>query len=256
MQKLEDFLYDFIGVFIPGFFFLISLWFTTIIFLKIEVFNIIYIWIPFHSVLIENPNYLLIKSFLKQKTLIILSFIIICYISGMILNNISTKLIKILNKIAKIRAINSKYEDEMVYKENKNIEQLVKHKLEQNYRVAWNEVENKNKWIVFYRWACNKTNSKEEISSILILISKIILNRSLFCATILLSIYTIGLMIISISIFLFKDFNQTGEIVIYYIAYIIYIIISLIMSVFFYLNFIDTRRKLCNESILILFKVI
>ncbi|WP_128100925.1 hypothetical protein [Paenibacillus sp. DCT19] len=243
MQKLEEFLYDFIGVFIPGFFMLSSLWLTTVTVIKIEVFNVLYKWMPFHYVLLSRPEYPGIKAVISQKGLMILMLIMVCYITGLLLTSVSAKLVR----KKKLRG-----DMEMVFKENKKLQYKVEAKLRAEQQIKLQHKDLRNRWIIFYRWANIKSQSREEKSSLMILLSKVILNRSLFYVFKILALYTAFLLILSALIQFFYFRNSE---LIYYLMVLVYIIFCCMMSKFFLKGYRETRLKLSNEAVLILSRI-
>ncbi len=251
MQKLEDFLYDFIGIFIPGFFLLFSLWFTTVSLMQKEVFQLIYdFFSPFHTVLLTNPGYPLVKSVMGEKTIIILMVIIGCYIVGLLLNTFSAWCIKRLER--RNRNSSAVDEQEEFYKENEQIKLEVESYLSSSLKVDWNKIDKRNKWITFYRWANLLSTQAEEKSVLNILLSKTILYRSLFLALMITGFYTICLAVASVILHLI--FIQ-GSLLLYASLNLTCIVLCFAVSWFFLIAYRDGRKKLSNEAILILFKV-
>lgn len=239
MQKLEDFLYDFIGIFVPGFFLVSSSWVTTIFLVKIEVLNVIYRWFPLHTALITHPSYPLIKVIVQQKGLLLLMFIVGCYIIGLLLSLFAEQYLKDKNEIVK------------VYDENKELQADVEKKLSVLCKVDWTKVKDCNKWIVFYRWANIVAMSKEEKSSLQLLLSKTIFCRSLSFALKLLSIYTVILIVYSIVVLLNVP---SYPLIAYAFICIVYLLGCWILSFFFLKIYKGSRKILYNESLLVLYK--
>ncbi|WP_458125860.1 hypothetical protein [Paenibacillus sp. Z3-2] len=243
MQKLEEFLYDFIGVFIPGFFMLSSLWLTTITVVKIEMFNVLYEWMPFRYVLLSRPEYPVIKAVMSQKSLLFLMVIIVCYTTGMLLTSLSAKSVK----KKKLRS-----DMEMVFKENKKLQYKVEAMLRNEQKIQLQHKDLRNRWIIFYRWANIKSQNKEHKSSLMILLSKVILSRSLFYVFKILAVYTAYLLAISALLQFFYLHNSEW---LYYLLIFVYIIFCCIMSKFFLKGYREARLKLSNEAVLILSEV-
>lgn len=239
MQKLEEFLYDFIGIFIPGFFMCFSLWLATVALMKKEVFQYIYdLFAPFHTVLLTNPGYPLVKAVMGEKSIIILVVIIGCYVVGLFLSDFSRRLLN--------RGPDSNDQDS-IYPENDQIKVEVEEHFASKLKIDLNGMKKRNKWITFYRWANLLSAKAEEKSSLSILLAKVTLYRSLFLVLGIAGIY-IGVLLI-VSLVLIQNWPWF-----YILAFLLCAALCFAMSRFFLRIYRDGQKRLCNECVLILFK--
>lgn len=245
MQKLEDFLYDFIGIFIPGFVLAALLTGTTIFFLRIEDFNWIYQLIVSQSTLISQPSYPLIQFIFKHNVIMYLLLLVICYVLGSLLSHWSARHIKF--KDAKFR---KQTKNKVVYDENVHILSEVEKELVERYNIK-NEVFKdestdaesikRNNWIIYFRWA-NSLSGTEDRTNLQILLSKMIMIRSLFLASLLVMVYGTILIFVSsdwvIRLFLF-----------------VHIVVFWVLSRFFEKEFYAKKVILSNASVIMLHKL-
>lgn len=242
MQKLEDYLYDFIGIFIPGFFLVSLFWLTTLLFFGPEGMNDLLEVLPLESSFLMNADHVFVRAVIEQKVILVLMLIISCYLLGLILSGLSHQYFK-----------QQKEEDNkiIVYNENIKLLEKVELRLSESCHIDWSLVKQGTKWITVYRLANLFSGSREEKSSIQLLLSKTILSRSLSLSFGIGACYTILLCLLSV-IFDWRSFAWST--IGYILSGIFYAGGCGLMYYFFSKDYRRKEKILSNEAVLILHK--
>ncbi|WP_338552441.1 hypothetical protein [Paenibacillus sp. KS-LC4] len=242
MQRLEDFLYDFAGIFIPGFLLLFSLRIITF-----DLFNNNFVERTFNLTgWNTGGGYSSFLQFLdSEKTVMILCVIIMCYITGLVIAATSEKCAKY---------IESKYMvniTKIVYSENENLLQTVERVLTRKYKINMRNVSPRNKWVTLYRWANVCATSREESSGLNILLTKMILYRSFFLVFLIIATY-LFVIVASFGINELLNLSSISSIE-KTIAAIVGVICTVVANLFFEF-YLTERLRTGNEALLLLAK--
>lgn len=254
MQKIENFLYDFIGVLIPGFFLCFSVWTMTVLLVKVKIFSVIYERLPFHDALISIPKYPLIKGLIEHKLFLPIAFVLTCYVLGNLLTIISGKIFEYRwFKTTKVQ----------YYPENKEVFNEVKKFLKDKQRInivsnasnngnrgTSEDVEEKDVWIVLYRWANASTSLSDFKLDLQLLLSKMTMSRSLSVVSVFGCLYSILILFTSL---IGTDNRLSVENIIYMSILILCTIVHALLAWGFKYSYLKNQRLLYNESLIVLF---
>ncbi|URN95080.1 MAG: hypothetical protein NAG76_02135 [Candidatus Pristimantibacillus lignocellulolyticus] len=256
MEKLEDYLYDFIGIFIPGFIFLFSTWVSVVLIVSSDIVEGLVDL--FSTKIIFQKDYFINRLVIDNNLFTLAVIIVLSYISGNLFNSISSTCISCIEKInfrraekkskKKSIALSSEdfYQKKMIFSENVKLLKYVKQYLNNQQLIDWGNINPKNLWLTLYRWA-NLYANKEDYSKLQVLLSKITLIRSLSLVCFFHLLFTIIIFTIEQ---IFNGFSLYMFIVVF-----LYCVLVIILILHLIHDFLIKRKILSNEAILVLYKI-
>ncbi|SMF90962.1 hypothetical protein SAMN05661091_5304 [Paenibacillus uliginis N3/975] len=270
MEKVLDYIYDFIGIFIPGVTFWIFLWLTTVLLLPMEAIQFLSTLLPVKLLLLADTSQPFIQAIVSHKSLIILLVVIVCYISGLVFSEkhkfdskddceTSTKAEALGSDLDSADAnsldMHKKQKLKDVYNEIKKLVALIDRKLHLQMKVDWETVDYRNKWIVYYRWANILSPNTSDRSNLQLILAKTILYRSLRVVFRLLGWYVCTLTLLGTVTFVFSSSLNLVQCILYVVfGCFMFGIYECFLSRFFLSTSEKHRNLLQNESILVLSK--
>ncbi|OPA80573.1 hypothetical protein BVG16_07585 [Paenibacillus selenitireducens] len=270
MEKVLDYIYDFIGIFIPGVTFWIFLWMTTVLLLPIEAIQILSTLLPVKLLLLADTSHPFVQVIASREGLIILLVVIVCYISGLVFSekytfdskddcetNTKAGVLDSDLDLPDANSLNTYKHLELkdVYKENKKLVALIDGKLYLQMKVDWEKVDYKKKWIVYYRWANILSHTTSDRSNLQLMLAKTILYRSLRGVFRLLGWYVCILILLVTATFAFSSSFNLVQCILYVVCgCFLFGIYECFLSHFFLRTSEKHRKLLQNESILVLSK--
>ncbi|KWX70274.1 hypothetical protein AMQ84_29840 [Paenibacillus riograndensis] len=132
--------------------------------------------LPNKPMLLANTSYPFVQAIVSQEALILVLVIIICYITGLIFSEKHRfkREDKQDSEEQEIVSEDQQNEQEFfdVYAENKKLVTFINEKLHSQMKVDWKSVVNKDKWIVYYRWANMLSPNSTDRSNLQLMIAK------------------------------------------------------------------------------------
>jgi hypothetical protein len=246
VEKVLDYLYDFIGIFIPGVTFWLFLWLTTGLLLPMDSLQALVNKLPNKPMLLADTSYPFVQAIVSREALVLVLVIIVCYITGII-----------FSEKQKFGSKDQQNEQEFidVYNENKKLVAFIDEELHSQMKVDWTYVVGKNKWIVYYRWANMLSPNSSDKLNLQLMLAKTILHRSLMGVFRLLGWLVLIPVLIAFGGDVLRS-NITLSNSAYYLvvggcAFLAY---KCLLSIFFSKTSERHRKLLHNESILVLSK--
>ncbi|MFC7679828.1 hypothetical protein [Paenibacillus sp. GCM10028914] len=269
MEKVMDYIYDFIGIFIPGFSFWLLLWLTTVLFLPIEAIHFLSTLFP-TKMLLSDTSHPFVQAIASREGLVLVLVFIVCYISGVVFSEkhrFDSKSDHEKNTKAMVKgldlnstdAVSSDHYNDLelndVYMENKALTALIDKELHSQMKVNWDAVNYNNKWIVYYRWANILSPNSSDRLNLQLMLAKIILHRSFTGVFKLLSWYVCILIFLGVLTDVFQLSVTFAKCAYYLICGVsVFVFYKYFLSRFFLRTSEKQRKLLQNESIIILSK--